>query len=62
MNIELLELAAAALDDLLGEVAFVGGATIERPRRTASPRDQRRRHRRGGHHPQRVSRLRETSA
>lgn len=29
MNIELLELAAAALDDLLSEVAFVGGATIE---------------------------------
>jgi hypothetical protein len=29
MNIELLELAAAALDDLLPEVAFVGGATIE---------------------------------
>jgi len=29
MNIELLELAAAALDDLLAEVAFVGGATVE---------------------------------
>jgi hypothetical protein len=29
VNIELLELAAAALDDLLPEVAFVGGATVE---------------------------------
>lgn len=29
MNIELLELAAAALDGLLSEVAFVGGATVE---------------------------------
>jgi hypothetical protein len=29
MSIELLELAAAALDDLLAEVAFVGGATVE---------------------------------
>jgi hypothetical protein len=29
MNIELLELAAATLDDLLPEVAFVGGATVE---------------------------------
>lgn len=28
MNIELLELAAAALDDLLPEVVFVGGATV----------------------------------
>ena len=29
MNVELLELAAAALDDLLAEVVFVGGATVE---------------------------------
>ena len=29
MNVELLELAAAALSDLLAEVVFVGGATIE---------------------------------
>ncbi|MGO9975469.1 MAG: hypothetical protein ACLP01_22250 [Solirubrobacteraceae bacterium] len=29
MNIELLELAATALGDLLNEVVFVGGATIE---------------------------------
>lgn len=29
MNIELLELAAAALDDLLPSVVFVGGATVE---------------------------------
>ena len=29
MNIELLELAAAALDDLLPDVVFVGGATVE---------------------------------
>jgi hypothetical protein len=29
MNIELLELAAATLDDLLPELAFVGGATVE---------------------------------
>lgn len=28
MNTALLELAAAALDDLLSEVAFVGDATI----------------------------------
>lgn len=28
MNIELLELAAVALDDLLSEVVFVGGATV----------------------------------
>ena len=29
MNVELLELAAAALSDLLAEVVFVGGATVE---------------------------------
>ena len=29
MNTELLELAAAALDDLVAEVMFVGGATVE---------------------------------
>jgi hypothetical protein len=29
VNVELLELAAAALDDLLAEVVFVGGATVE---------------------------------
>ena len=29
MNIELLEVAAEALDDLLDEVVFVGGATLE---------------------------------
>lgn len=29
MNTELLELAAVALDDLVGEVMFVGGATVE---------------------------------
>ena len=29
MNVELLELAAAAFDDLLAEVVFVGGATVE---------------------------------
>ena len=29
MNIGLLELAASALGDLLDEVVFVGGATIE---------------------------------
>jgi hypothetical protein len=28
MSIELLELAAAALGDLLDEVVFVGGATV----------------------------------
>jgi hypothetical protein len=29
VNVELLELAAAALSDLLAEVVFVGGATVE---------------------------------
>ena len=29
MNVELVELAAAALSDLLAEVVFVGGATVE---------------------------------
>jgi hypothetical protein len=29
VNVELLERAAQALDDLLDEVVFVGGATLE---------------------------------
>ena len=29
MNVELLELATAALSDLLAEVEFLGGATVE---------------------------------
>ena len=44
MSIELLELAAATLDDLLPDVVFVGGATIEtvdhRPRRSACTTDK----------------------